>query len=460
MVKTSKRLVVYPTLYDLGYRNLLQSIDSFIKNVKLGVANQFVYNIFAPNGFGKTILLLRIWDKYEQSYPGSLIQVKPEAFHLADTLKYCINEVCERLPRRVTSIPDDYTQSTDQVWLGDVLVSLIKKAGDYEKITLLLIDDFDLWPENERMWFTKQILVPSVNTKKVAIIFTSKREIRFTDEFNLRMRREGYELQGVSPESIASLYPEYRAIADEIIHVTGGLPVLAEELLQEFKSSKVNTAEDYYSREHLLLEEYYAPQYIDDIVFKNFTQVEKATVEALSFPRWFGYSVLRRFLKVMLPDSYGGLDAPEETVLAFMQERGLVSWRLQGGYTLNPSLRLYLRGYMKFRQPDIYEKAQLALISIYQDVLDEDFRVNYFIELLYHSLREAEVQKESFDLGTGREIIRREFDKYILTEKLEQWRSDDINDLRNFLKDDEYLKLYVAEDILECLNENISNGKK
>jgi len=449
---------IHTTLFDVGFVDFFEKIDELIKNVDAGIAQQFILNIFAPGYFGRSALLLRIWDKYESKMPGCLLSYDKE-FKLANILKTCIDEISFRLPPRIVVVQDDYRESQDIEWLKELLVDLAKKALKDKRVTLLLIDDFDLWPDKDREWFTQEVLVPVVNTKKVVVLYTSKREFVFTDEFNLRMRREGYELRGFTQDAVANLYPTYESLATDIVAVTGGLPLMTEGFIQELELSEVKSSSDYHSRQQKLLEQYYS-KYLDEVVFKGFLPDEKELVKVLAIPRRFGYSVLRRYLKLLMPDQCGEEVAPEEPVLDFMEERGLLNWRhfQGGGYTLNPSLRTMLLYYIKFRESKLYSKAIRALSTIYADLLKEDHKVTHFVELVYYRIRVTEIETQDFNIDVGRAIIRKEFEKYILNGDLGTWRGDDIDSLHNLLDNDNELKDYVPEDVLSHLKRNVPNG--
>jgi hypothetical protein len=104
-----------------------------------------------------------------------------------------LSDLSDRLPKRVIDLPADYKRLTDEEQLASLLLDLVSGAKDFEKVTLLLLDDYDAMPDEKRGWFEKRVLGQLVRTKKAVVILTSEFELRFTD-IDLRMRLENHEL--------------------------------------------------------------------------------------------------------------------------------------------------------------------------------------------------------------------------------------------------------------------------
>jgi len=227
---------VYSRIYESARQKERERIRQFIGDIKNDLAGApFFLNLFAPKGFGKTAFLEQIWEDYERVLPASLVRVgnflkkDGEDIAMSDLLVHIIRDFGERLPTRVAPLPSNYADWTNEKQLAELLLGVISGAKDYEKVTLLLIDDYDSIPEEQRRWFQENVLSPASRKGKIAVVLTSETELRFTESFDLRMRLECRALTSLDPEAISRALPQYEGIAGEIHRITGGLPLLTEE---------------------------------------------------------------------------------------------------------------------------------------------------------------------------------------------------------------------------------------
>jgi hypothetical protein len=459
---------IYSRLYASGLQQEWERATDFVENVKAGVANYLLLNFFAPTGFGKTTLLEQVWDKYERVLPASLVSVSSfrranEAFALCDLLIHIIRELDIRLPKRITSLPSDYESLIDETQLAELLVGLVSNARDFEKATLLLLDDYDTMPEKGRRQFELKVLNQLVKTKSVAITLTSESELRFSG-FDLRMRLESCELSSLSTEVISRALPEYADIAAEIHRITGGLPVLTKELIQQLEAARVTTAADFCSREQELMEEYYRV-HVEEMVLRDVAPDKRGTILALALLRRFDVAVLGEILPKVLPDDYPE-DYGTAEYLRLIEDLGSwVHWRMQGGYALNPALRTVLQGYVLVENPKLYEQVNRAAVVLYREWLKkEEYREHYLIELLYHGLTSLRFEQGAGLLPIqdkiGQAKVGDELLKYLEDESAVRIREKELDSLRNSLMKDTDLKDYVSEDVLRVIQSLIDERIK
>lgn len=452
-------------LHIAGRKRELKRVADLVENVKAGVANCFFSNFFAPHGFGKTAFLESIWEKYEWVLPTSLVRVtglpwENQALALSNMLIQLIGDIEFRLPKRITRLPSDYEQSTDKAWLAELVIDLVERAARYEKLTLLLLDDYDAMPNDIRRWFETKVVGQISRTKKIAVIMTSEFELRFTERLDLRMRLESFELSGLTIEAISSSFPQYEGIASEIRRITGGMPVLTRELIQQLENSSVTTDADFWSREQELVKKYYR-SHVNETVFQAVNQDIQETMLVLAILRRFDVKVLRGVLPKVLPDHYDGYGTAD--YLDLIERLGSqVRWRIQGGYALNQALRMVLQGYVLFEKPGLYEQVNRAAIILYRGLIEKEYREDYLVELLYHELALLRVGKES----KGSEIqaqIGDELLKHLNSDRIAVLQETDLDSLRNTLRQDPDLKDFVSEDVLlaiqSMINERIKESR-
>lgn len=318
--------------YSKVYRQEFDRAKRFVEAVKDNSANYFFLNFFALDGFAKTTFLKHLWEEYEGHLPVSFSFVKDflrdkESFALSDLLIEIIEQIDERLPKRIAILPPDYQSLPDEA-LADWLVKLISKATEAKNTGLLFFDDYDLMPSQTRSWFEEKIFSQLVRTKKVVVILTSQSEIKFKDRIDLRMRLESYELPRLSVEDISASFPQYGASAAKIYQMTGGLPTLTGKLIQQLDDTHVITEPDIRFQEKVWIKKYYQPL-IKDIVIQNIPTDLQETVLILSLLRRFDVAVLREMLPKIMRQKYQAYRTVD--YLDLIDSLGnLLQWRTQG----------------------------------------------------------------------------------------------------------------------------------
>jgi hypothetical protein len=447
---------VYSRIYESVHQQERERVRKFIEDIENDLAGApFFLNLFAPKGFGKTAFLERIWDEYERVLPTSLVRVGDfrkegdETLALGKLLIHTIDELGERLPRRVAPLPSNYQDWTNEKQLTELLLRLVSGAKDYEKVTLLLIDDYDSIPGEQRRRFQGNILSPASRTKKIAVMLTSETELRFTESFDLRMRLECRELMGLDPKAISQALPEYKGIAGEIHRITGGLPILTEEFIEQLGHSRVKTSADFQAHAQELTGKYYRT-YVEEQFLTNLPLDIRETMLTLALLRRFDVRVLKKILPDLLPKLYQSYGTADYLDL-IDRLRPWVEWRRQGGYALNPAFRLMLQGYIVTIKLDLYKRVNRAAEILYRRWLEGEYREHYLIELLYHvlALYKAEkgytlfsLQDEMSQARFGEELL-----KHLTGDGGHRVQETDLDSLRNSLKQDPDLKYYISKDV-------------
>jgi hypothetical protein len=445
-------------LYALSLSRELEHAIEFVERVKARVPQYLILSLFAPAGFGKTMLLRKLWQKYERVLPTTLVRVRDfqnETFDLCRLLARVIHDLGDRVPKRVAGLPADYEDSKDREWLAEWVVRLVSGARDFEKATLLLFDDYDFLPENSRRWFESDVLPSLIKTKRVAVILTSERGLRF-NAFDLRMRLESRELSSLSTEAISEALPEYNGIAGEIHRIAGGVPLLTDELVRQLKAAQI-TATDFQSRRQELVRKFYR-KHLQETVFANVPQQIQDTIMVLALLRRFDVKVMGKLLPVLFPQYYETYNTPEYLNLIEQPLRSWAQWRIQGGYVLNPAYRVVLVEYVWTEDPQLYERVNRVAVASYRELLErEGYREYYLLELLYHRLVVDGIEGKN---KAPRIRLREELREYLNGEHAASIQAADLDSLRNSLKQDGDLKDYVSEDVLQMIQDMIDKRAK
>lgn len=353
---------VYSKIYESARHLEYEHAQEFIANIENELSGcPLLLNIFAPKGFGKLAFLEQIWEDYELYLPTSLINVDrflnpaiANDFVAKDLLKHIISEFGERLPSRNFPLPPDYMNWTSEEDLAALLMEGCLRAEEYGKVSLILINNYDLMPKEHQHWFQKEILNPAIRSEKVAIVLTSETQLRFTESFELRMRLESRKLNGFDADTISHALPEFEWIAGDIHKFTGGLPKLVGAFTDQLKESHVTTLADFKAHAQELTLNYY-PTYVEEGVLADLPTDIQETLFILALLQRFDIKILKKILPDLIPESYRDYSTPDYLDL-IDRLQPWVEWRREGGYTLNPALQLMLQGYILTIKPDLYHR--------------------------------------------------------------------------------------------------------
>lgn len=440
-----------------GFNREFQRIDEFIDNIKSGAADFLFLNFFTPEDEVKYYLLARTWQKYERIIPMTLVRLRDYTqdngdFQLSKLLLKIVQDLSERLPRRIVDLPTDYERISNEVQLAELLIHLVENAREVEKAIVLLVDGYDSMPANISRWFEGAVLGPLVRTRRVGAIFSSNFELVFNDEFDLRMRLDRHEVSGLSADDISRSYPEYQGIASEIYLLTGGMMKLTSGFVEALKNSQI-TVSTFHEYQQELMQRYYH-ELVEQIILPQYEPKVQETLLVLAILRRFDIRVLEYTLPKVMPHYYDNSNMADYYIELIKSLDSNVQWRAQGGYTLRQALRMVLHGYALFKKPELYKNVNLAAINLYRELLHENYREYYLLELIYH-----EVILHRFDKGYGlfpiQEKVGKELEDYLNGESAALVREEDLDLLRNWLKNDPDLEMYINEEAIKSIDRQI-----
>jgi hypothetical protein len=453
---------IYSIIYEEARRQERDRVREFIDQIKNDISGApFFLNIFAPSGFGRTAFLELIWKDYERVLPSSFIHAgkfrEKNNTNIRELLLDIIHDLVESLPKRGTFLPSDYVARNEED-LAYIVINLVRRSRDYEKVVLLLVDDYDLIFEEQRRWLQGNVLSPISQTGKVAVILSSETEIRFTENFELRMRLACRELESLDPETMSRVFPKYENIVKEIYDITGGLPTPTEKFIEQLEISNITSASDFQSHAQNLTQTYYR-SYVDQNILGNIESNLRETILILSLLRRFDVKVLREILPDLLPKLYNKYGTADYLDL-IDRLRPWVQWRRQGGYTLNHALRLMLEGYILTLRPELHKKVHQILEILYSKWLKEEYSESNFIELLYHLFSSHKTEKTKKPISEQIKIyeskISGKLQAYLQEDGGRQLNADELDSLRNSLDQDDDLKRYIPEESRNLFREMIN----
>lgn len=442
------------------HEEAVDKVREFIRDIEAKVAEHFVLNFYAWVGFGKTTLLHQMWQAYEHSLPTSLVEVsryrkEGEEFDLRSLLADIVRQLGERIPKRLISLPSEFDRSVEEIWLAEQVIALIKAAAAYDKVVLLLLDDYDQMPAQPRSWFEANVLSQAIRTEQVAVILTSERELRFTERMDLRMRFDSCELPSLTEETITHTFPRYTGIAPEIFRLTGGLPVCTDRLVQYLNGLDIDisTPAQFRAHERKLIKGFYRV-FIDEQVFRDLEQGLRDTLAVLSLLRRFDIVVLGGLLPKVLPTFYKrSSKADYFDLIEHLGSR--IQWRKEGGYALIEGLRILLATYTLAQRPKTYEQVNRAMLALYRRQLKREYREYYLLELLYHRLALLKSEKGATP-STLQMTLGKELQPFITGgSKTGPFRIEDLDSLRHSLLQDPDLKDHVSENVLRAIQGQI-----
>ena len=444
----------YSNYSTYGLEREFQYIEEYVENIRSGIADVFFINFFAPEGFAKTELLDKTWQEYERTIPIAKVTVKDYlqlgGVDLRAMILQIIRDFEERLPRRTVNLPAGYKQTVNENRLMEILLGMVNGAKDAEKIFLLLFDDYDLLPGQFARRLEERLFAPLVQSRRVGVILTSKLELVFNDVFDLRMRLDRYEVSSLSIEDISRSFPKLQAIAPEIYILTGGMKGLIVGLINQFERFNI-TSSNFSKFQMELMHAYYKEQ-IEDKILEHYDEKSRETFLVLSLLRRFDIRILKEILPDVLPQYYNEENFSDYYIELIKSLGNSVQWRSQGGYTIVPALRVALQGYVRFCRPeDLFKRGNEAAVRLYRKQLNESYKEYYLIELIYH-----EIILHRFEKGLGlfpiQEKIGRELVEYLNGESAQLVREEDLDLLRNWLKSDPDISIYINDEALKAID--------
>jgi hypothetical protein len=211
------------------------------------------------------------------------------------------------------------------------------------------------------------------------------------------------------------------------------------------------TSANFKEHQNDLMRRYYKEQ-IEDKILTNYHETTRETLLVLSLLRRFDIRILKDILPDILPQYYSRENLSDVYIELIKSLGNSVQWRPQGGYTIVPALRVALQGYVRFNRPDdLFKKGNEEAVKLYRQLLSENYKEYYLIELIYH-----EIILHRFEKGLGlfpiQEKIGRELVEYLNGESAALVREEDLDLLRNWLKRDPDISIYINDEALKAID--------
>jgi hypothetical protein len=183
-----------------------------------------------------------------------------------------------------------------------------------------------------------------------------------------------------------------------------------------------------------------------------FPEVELLTdevVDVLSLLRRFDVAILSTVLPQIEPKRFSSFK--QKDYFDLIRELGdRVYWRDQGGYALNNVLQAMLSSYIRGFEHSLYEKVNKITAKTYEEWLQEEFRIHYLTELLYHQIQLRRFREEKED-----SIINFVSAKILgFIEGREQTllgELDDLDEIKHILNEDAKLRPYIKQEVFEAI---------
>ena len=347
-------------VYEFAFRQEHERMEVFIQDIILDKKHgvPFLLNLFGPKGFGKSTFLEKIWHDYkeEEALATSFIRIGQYLNEGSDKVDITrlIKNIISQLRQNLSSmeLTTEYENWFDNVQLANYLNKIFSYIRISNKVILLLIDDYDLIPEEQQYWLQENIISPASREKKFASIMTSQTPLRFNNSFELRMRLENRELKGLDVDTIKLVLPEdAQELANETYKITGGVPLLLVYLIDLLEKNEIRTMADFKVKSDDINKLYYRA--VEERLLETLQPEERETILILALLSQFNVKKLKLLLPKLLQEIYK--DYGTEDYLELIDRlRPWVEWQRQGGYSLNPTYKLMLKGYVSVSKPDLF----------------------------------------------------------------------------------------------------------
>jgi hypothetical protein len=413
-------------------------------------------NIFSSRGFGKTTFLDMVRDSYRSKFPLSLVCVcdyfpedKEGSFRLDDFLIQILSDL-----ESFGSDQEKQTLNTN-VELKSVydfaarIIEWINIFSRNDRTTLIIIDDYDRLPYGSRVIFEDILLSKAIDQpRKTKVILSSGRELNFTDRLDLRVRLTTHALSALDEKDIARTISTKSNLAPTILKWSGGIPDLAEFLINRAKKKNVERHEVSSIRETELIDQDYR-SHISKVMFPDVELLTEEVVDVLALLRRFDVAVLSTVLPKIEPKRFSSFK--QKDYFDLIRELGdRVYWRDQGGYALNNVLQVMLSSYIRGFDPLLYEKVNKITAKTYEEWLKEEFRIHYLTEMLYHEIQIRKLREEDNDSII--DFVSTKILGFIEgREQTSPEQLDGLDEIKHILVEDSKVRPYIKQEVFKVL---------
>lgn len=377
----------------IGNHTAFEQVTDLLTQVIEQNVHRVVLNYHAPTGFGKSNFLYALWDYVRQTaVPVSLVSLKA---HVSADEDAMLSAILYDIAAGLDTPDADLAACELPVNYRDQIHKMVGAATRAKRPTLLLLDDYDVLPDAVRAKLERDLLGPLVRDDMVVLVLTSKIEIKFTDNFDLRTRRRVHQLTTLSVDDVRQELDRYKDLAPQIHHLSAGLPTLVDILMGVLDDLKIEDRDDLERRIEAVRKAFYQPAL--NTLFRDESEVMQETLLALALLRRIDLEVLQALLVEVRPDIYGAYTVMG--YMTFLAEHGQwMQWRTEGGgYTLHPAHRSILQDYVLFKDrhtgEDVYRDVHEEMAEFYTHLLKETYQHHYVLEALYHTWCLARVDR-------------------------------------------------------------------
>jgi hypothetical protein len=433
--------------------------DQDMEEVHRFVANGsrfLILNLYSIRGIGRTSFLQSVWEAYREQRPTAFVRV-PDFLSKDEEVKFRLDLFLAQIVDQLyTTVSFDTLSGADRAHqmhapeLAQRVVELVEDIANTNVVPLLLIDDYDQLPAGSRTVFEDTVLGKIVEQPRhVAVILSSEQKLRFTDRLDLRIRLKHHLLKPLGKSDIVHSLPEYTELAPELLKWTGGMPSLIEYLVDRASEKNIVSLDEYSAHKTELLDQEYRVQ-IRNAVFPDIRIASDEVIDILALLRRFDVSVLKGILPKINPDIFASYK--QKHYLDLIRELGSrIHWRDQGGYALDDTLWAMLSSYISTFEPTTYAKVNRVAVEMYEEWLQEEYRQNYLIEMLYHRMA---LEKMS---DSDQEAIAAALSNLLLgylTGQRERGpgQVDELDSLKHALTDDPDIRSFIQQEAFDAID--------
>lgn len=369
----------------VAHRREFDDVSRVVNAAIRGEEYNTVRGFYAPSCYGKSDFIDGLWRHYrETAVAVALVHVTDLLARLGASggtdavVAAFVRTVARDLGVAVDATPDVAGQIV-------AILDRIEKAGRQHRLTLLLIDDYEKLPDAPRAILERDLLVPAIRGRKALLIITAKHEVKFPDNFYLRMRREFQRLTALKKDELGCVLPQqYDDAFAEIHQLTGGLPTLLRIFWETLSSQGVEGPVALAEHFDAVRADYYARAL--DVLFADVDAAARDTLFTLSVLRGFDLDTLAQILPELQPAAYPPTQRPDYAgVMGFLSRYGSwMQWRPEGRYMLHEAYRLVLQGYLLLNDRPRVELVHSLAVDFYRNALEQRYQQAHALDLLYH----------------------------------------------------------------------------
>lgn len=407
----------------------ITAIEEIYKSLLPNDPRGRIYNLFGPEGLGKTSLLQEIQIRWATTYPVVYLPLRlflsrrledaVEGEHtgilLDKILRRLIFEIAPQAGANEAEMVAEAEKLKDNpAGQSRLLENLAAIAENNGRRVIVLLDDYDRLAEVDRRLFSRRILQPLLSHTLIVMASEVDRVTEFRND-GVYNSGQAYQMMSQTFEQVLSSLPDLlKPLAAEIYAETGGLPALLEKMITELKTTPDLTRAKFLKTQSERIRRHQLSQPVHRIIWGPDERSEKI-VTVMTVPRRIDSGLLQELLPLVIPKN--DLGFTNNWFAELIDQMGSkVDWAWDGrGYILHPCIRLpaalFLRTQRQTRS--LYRTLHQAARDIFKKRLraSRQFQPAFLQEMLYHQLELLRLSRKSGE--AIREALSRELLDYI-----------------------------------------------